>query len=86
MKQERNAKCACGSGVKYKKCCLLVENENVRMAQIEVCERMQQRAEEARRKRAEHLDYLRANPRSSDMRGMDPVMVALMMAMHPRRL
>jgi hypothetical protein len=85
MKQERNAKCACGSGVKYKKCCLLVERENARRAEIERRERMKQRAEEARRKREQHLDYLRANPETPNMRGMDPVMMALALAMQTRR-
>ena len=27
MKQERNAKCNCGSGLKYKKCCFLTERK-----------------------------------------------------------
>lgn len=88
MKQERNAKCACGSGIKYKKCCLLQERENARLAEIEWRERMKQRAEDARRKREQHLDYLRANPGAPDMRGMDPVMAALAMAAmvpHTRR-
>ena len=85
MKQERNAKCACGSGIKYKKCCLLVERENARLAEIEWRVRMKQRAEEARRKREQHLDYLRANPGTSDMRGMDPVMMTLALAMQTRR-
>ena len=48
MKQERNAKCACGSGQKYKKCCLLTERENARLAEIEWKARMAQRAEEKR--------------------------------------
>lgn len=68
--------------MKYKKCCLLVERENARLAEIERRERMKQRAEEARRKREQHLDYVKANP------GMDPVMMALAMAAmvpHTRR-
>lgn len=85
MKQERNGKCACGSGMKYKKCCLLVQRENARLAEIERREWMKQRAEEARRKREQHLDSLRANPGASDMRGMDPVMMALALAMQTRR-
>lgn len=85
MKQERNAKCACGSGIKYKKCCLLVERENARLAEIERRERMKQRAEEARRKREQHLDYLKANPGTADMRGIDPVMMALALAIQTRR-
>ena len=48
MKQERNAKCACGSGRKYKKCCLLTERENARLAEIEWRARIAQRAEEKR--------------------------------------
>lgn len=48
MKQERNAKCACGSGQKYKKCCLLTERENARLAEIEWKARMARRAEERR--------------------------------------
>lgn len=85
MKQERNAKCSCGSGKKYKKCCLLVERENARLAKIERREQMRQQAEEARRKRERHLDYLRANPEAPDMRDMDPVMMALALAMQTRR-
>ena len=85
MKQERNAQCACGSGKKYKKCCLLAERENARLAEIEWRERMKQRAEDARRKREQHLEYLRANPGTPDMRGMDPVMMALALAMQTRR-
>ena len=85
MKQERNAKCACGSGMKYEKCCLFAERENARQAEIEWRERMRQRAEEARRKREQHLDYLKANPGTSGMRGMDTVMMALALAMQTRR-
>lgn len=32
MKQNRNDKCACGSGIKYKKCCLIIEQEKQRQA------------------------------------------------------
>lgn len=85
MKQERNAKCACGSGLKYKKCCLLTEREDARLAEIEWKARMAQRAEEKRIKRELHLDYLRANPGTPDMRGMDPVMMTLALAMQTRR-
>lgn len=85
MKQGRNEKCACGSGIKYKKCCLLVERESARRAEMEWREQMKQRAEEIRRKKELHLDYLRANRGTPDLHGMDPVTLALAMAMRTHR-
>jgi hypothetical protein len=86
MKQGRNAKCVCGSGIKYKNCCLPAERERAWLAELERREQMKQRAEEARRKREQHLEYLRTNPETLDMRGIDPVVMALVKAIHPRRL
>lgn len=85
MKQERNTECACGSGIKFKKCCLPVERKNARLAEIERRGRMKQRAEEARRKREQYFDYLKANPGTPDMYGIDPVVTALALAMQTRR-
>lgn len=84
MKQERNAKCACGSGIKYKKCCLLVERENARLAEIEWRARMAQRAEERRRKLELELDYLKAVPPNATLRGMCPVIMSLAIHGTPR--
>jgi hypothetical protein len=49
MKQNRNDKCACGSGIKYKKCCLIIEQEKQRQA-IEKRRNMTLRIKEAAKK------------------------------------
>ena len=49
MKQNRNDKCVCGSGIKYKKCCLIIEQEKQRQA-IEKRRNMILRIKEAAKK------------------------------------
>jgi hypothetical protein len=51
MKQERNNKCACGSGRKYKQCCLLAEREAAIREKREDEERFREWIEEQARKR-----------------------------------
>jgi hypothetical protein len=34
MKQPRNARCACGSGKKYKRCCMPVEHERGQLVKL----------------------------------------------------
>jgi hypothetical protein len=80
MSQERNAKCACGSGLKYKKCCLLVERENARLAMLEWKENMRKRAEARRVERERMNDYLRANPGALDRRRINPWLTAVTLA------
>ena len=43
MKQQRNAPCSCGSGKKFKKCCLLAKWEADRQAEIQLIERIGQK-------------------------------------------
>lgn len=62
MKQERNAQCACRSGIKYKKCCLITEREQARLAKIELEERRERQWQDMRLKRELELDYTKANP------------------------
>lgn len=49
----RNEACACGSGLKYKKCCLLVERANVLKAREEQKRIIRERAEAAAARRRE---------------------------------
>ena len=80
MKQERNAKCACGSGIKYKKCCLITEREKARQAEIEWREGMQRRAEGECHKRELALDYRKAVPSNASLRGMFHMIASLALA------
>lgn len=84
MKQERNAKCLCGSGLKYKKCCLLVEREKSQNAIIEWKERIKERAAQIQRNREIALDEMKANAKMPSTRGVDPVIMALALAAHGR--
>lgn len=38
IKQARNNKCLCGSGLKYKKCCLIKSNDLRQMSKCDVCD------------------------------------------------
>lgn len=51
--QKRNEACACGSGLKYKKCCLLVERANMLKAREENKRLMRERAAAAAARRRE---------------------------------
>ncbi len=55
MKQERNAPCACGSGLKHKKCCLPILD--AKKAERVIKRRMvwQMKYEAAKRRREEYL-------------------------------
>lgn len=85
MSQERNALCSCGSGKKYKKCHLLVEREDARLAEIEWREQMKQRAEKARIKREQLNSYLSAAPGQTSTNALGAVGMLLSASMLAKR-
>ena len=85
MKQERNAKCACGSGVKYKKCCLPVELEKARLDKLEKRRLWLERAELRRLAREQLFDRMKGLHPSARGSFMDPVMMTLATAIHGPR-
>jgi hypothetical protein len=84
MKQERNAKCSCGSGNKYKKCCLPVELEKARSDKIEQRRLWLERAELRRQAREHLVDNMKGLHPTARGSVEDPVLLTLMTAMHGR--
>jgi hypothetical protein len=54
MNQQRNARCACGSGLKYKKCCLPRERTHEHETRLALRAEAKRRVEESERVREEN--------------------------------
>ena len=92
-KQQRNAPCLCGSGVKYKKCCFQIELEVARLEMIERKKRYKEFVEQLAKERQQKMtDMAKLDELSSyhpskgeDLRVHSSILGALMMMSLNRR-
>lgn len=82
MKQKRNTECACGSGVKYKKCCLPGEREQAQRDAIEKKRIWLEKAELRSLAREHVVDRMRGLHPGARGSLMDPVTITLAEAIH----